>query len=61
MTVRELIELLQELEQDQFILVKHEGLAYDLSSSIKSEKVHEGLIGATSKKAVECYLLDTWT
>lgn len=61
MTVRELIEKLQHLEQDQDILVDHEGLAYDLAGSVRSEKVHQGNIGSERKGATPCYLLETWT
>ena len=61
MTVRELIAKLQYLEQDQEILVEHEGLAYDLADSIRSEKVHQGNIGSKRKGATLCWLLKTWT
>ncbi len=54
MTVRELIAKLQYLEQDQEILVEHEGLAYDLADSIRSEKVHQGNIGSERKGATPC-------
>jgi len=63
MTVRELIEALSALDPDKYILIQHEGYAYelDLGDTIPFKNVHEGNISFVElPDDTACYLLETW-